>query len=192
MRKLYPSPGTSSMAPHIMLNEVGAPFEVVSLSLKKKDTHTPEFLAMSPEGKVPVLMIDGKRLTEVAGILYYLARKFPEKGLFPAGDIEAEAQVISWMSYLASSIHPSRAKGDEHCLAMWKLADQRLGKNEWCLGSRYSIADIHFFRLYWRQIGALKPPRGTFPNAEAHHDRMMLRAAFKKTIKTETNLGYDA
>lgn len=191
MLKLYLSPGTSSMAPHIMLHEVGAKFEVVSLSLKKKETHTPAYLAINPEGKVPTLLIDGKRLTEVAGILYYLARKHPEANLWPAGDIEAEAQVVSWMSFLASTVHPSRAKGDEHCLAMWKLTDTRLGKGPWALGDTFTIADIHLFRLFWRINGALKPPRGSFPNVEAHYDRMMARPSVKKTIEAETKLGYD-
>lgn len=192
MLKLYLSPGTSSMAPHIMLHEVGAKFDVVSLSLKKKETHTPEYLAINPEGKVPTLLIDGKRLTEVAGILYYLARKHPEAGLWPTGDIDAEAQIVSWMSFLASTVHPSRQKGDDHCLNTWGLADRRLGATDWCVGNRYSIADIHLFRLFWRISGALKPPRGSFPNVERHYDRMMARAAVKKTIEAETKLGYDA
>ena len=45
-------------------------------------------------------------------------------------------------------------------------------RHAWVLG-RYSIADIHLFRLYWRFTNSLKPPQGSFPNLEAHHDRMM-------------------
>jgi glutathione S-transferase len=189
--KLYLSPGSSSMAPHIMLHEVGAKFEVQSLSFKKKETHTPEYLAINPEGKVPTLVVDGEKLTEVAGILYYLARKHPEAKLWPTGDITAEAQIVSWMSFLASTIHPSRQKGDEHCLKMWALADQRLGSANWAVGGHYSIADIHLFRLFWRISGALKPARGSFPNIERHYDRMMQRPAVQKTIEAESKLGYD-
>ncbi len=189
--KLYLSPGSSSMAPHIMLHEVGAKFEVQSLSFKKKETHTPEYLAINPEGKVPTLVVDGEKLTEVAGILYYLARKHPEAKLWPTGDITAEAQIVSWMSFLASTIHPSRQKGDEHCLKMWALADQRLGSANWAVGCQYSIADIHLFRLFWRISGALKPARGSFPNIERHYDRMMQRPAVQKTIEAESKLGYD-
>src|SRR5437868_5172975 len=99
MLTLYFAPGSSSMAPLIALHETGAPFEAKPLSLAKKDTRTPEFLAINPNGKVPVLLIDGRVLTEVAGILFYLARTFPAAGLLPQGDVEAEAQVVSWMSY---------------------------------------------------------------------------------------------
>ena len=48
---------------------------------------------------------------EVAAILFYLARRFPEAGLLPPGDIEAEAQALSWMSFIASTLHPARKQG---------------------------------------------------------------------------------
>ncbi|MEI7873397.1 MAG: glutathione S-transferase N-terminal domain-containing protein, partial [Alphaproteobacteria bacterium] len=98
MLTFYFAPGSSSMAPHIALHETGASFEGKPLSLARKDTRTSAFLAMNPAGKVPVLMIDDRMLTEVAGILFYLARTFPAAELLPQGDVEAEAQVVSWMS----------------------------------------------------------------------------------------------
>ena len=111
MIKLYYSPGSSSMAAHIALHEVGAAFDKHAVSVPRKETRTADFLAVNPVGKVPVLMIDGRPLTEVAGILYYLARTYPAANLLPAGDIEAEAQVVSWMSYVASTIHPAIRQG---------------------------------------------------------------------------------
>jgi glutathione S-transferase len=102
MLTLYFSPGASSMAPHIALHEVGAPFEGKPMSFNKKDMRQPAFLAVNPEGKVPTLLIDGRVLTEVAGILFYLAKRFPAAGLLPDGDIEAEAHVVSWMSFIAA------------------------------------------------------------------------------------------
>src|SRR5579862_8612918 len=149
MLTLYFSPGSSSMAPHIALQEIGCPFEGRPLSMRKGETRSPEFLAVNPEGKVPTLLIDGRVLTEVAGILYYLARRFPAAGLLPEGDVEAEAQVVSWMSFIASTIHPARRQGLEHARAVYALADKRLGNNDWAVAGRYSIADIHLFRLYW-------------------------------------------
>lgn len=190
MLTLYFAPGASSMAAHIALHEVGATFEGKPVSLATKDTHRPEFLAINPEGKVPTLLIDGRRLTEVAGILFYLARRFPDAKLLPAGDAEAEAQVVSWMSFIASTIHPARRQGLEHARGVYKLADQRLGRNEWAVGGRFSIADIHLFRLFWRFRGSLNPEPGDFPNIEAHYARMMERPAVKKTIEIESKIGY--
>lgn len=190
MLTLYYTPGTSSMAPHICLHEVGATFEGKPMSLAKKDQRSPAYLALNPEGKVPLMLIDGRPLTEVAGILYYLARRYPEAGLWPGGDIEAEAQVVSWLSFNASVVHPARGKGDDHAMAIWAIADKRLGAKEWVVG-KYSIADIHLFRLFWRFSRALNPPAGTFPNIERHFAQMMARPAVKKTIEIEAAVGYD-
>lgn len=189
MLTLYFTPGASSMAPHIALHEVGAEFEGVPISLAKKEHQAPAYLAINPEGKVPTLLVDGRRLTEVAGILVYLARRYPEAHLLPADDIEAEAQAISWMSFIAATVHPARARGLEYAMTIFGLADQRLGNQEWAIG-RYSIADIHLFRLYWRFANSLKPKPGSLPNLEAHYGRMMARPAVRRTIEIESAIGY--
>ena len=124
MLTLYFAPGSSSMAVHIALHEVGASFE---------------------------------------------ARP---------------------MSFTAATLHPARQRGLEHATAVWGVADQKLG-NGWALGARYSIADIHLFRLYWRLFNSLKPKPGTFPNLDAHYARMMARPAVQKTIEVETAVGYE-
>lgn len=190
MLTFYLSPGSSSMAPHIALHEIGVPFETHSLSFARKEHRQPPFLAINPEGKVPTLLIDGRRLTEVAGILFYLARRYPEADLLPRDDPEAEAQAVSWMSFIAATLHPARTQGLDHAMTVYGLADQRLGDREWVLG-RYSIADIHLFRLFWRFRNSLKPPPGALPNLVAHHDRMMARPAVKRTIEIESQIGYE-
>ena len=190
MLTFYFSPGSSSMAVHIGLHEVGAAFESKVLSFARKEHRSPEFLAINPEGKVPTLLIDGRRLTEVAAILYYLARRHPEVGLLPQGDPEVEAQVISWHSFIASTLHPARARGIDHARNVWALAEQRLGDRDWAVG-RYSIADIHLFRLYWRFANSLDLAPGEFPRLEAHRKRMMARPAVQKTIEIESAIGYE-
>jgi glutathione S-transferase len=189
MLTFYFAPGTSSMAPHIALHEIGVPFEARPLSFETNEQREPPYRAINPEGKVPALVIDGRPLTEVAAILFYLARRFPDAALLPKDDIEAEAQVISWMSFIASTVHPARRQGLEHAKTIYRIADERLGVREWAIG-RYSIADIHLFRLYWRFFNSLKPAPGTFPNLDAHYARMMARPAVKKTIEIESKLGY--
>ncbi|HTP76105.1 MAG TPA: glutathione S-transferase family protein [Rhizomicrobium sp.] len=190
MLTLYFAPGASSMAPHIALHEVTAPFEGIPVSLARKENRTAEFLALNPQGTVPVLVIDGRPLTEVAAILFYLARLYPEVGLLPRGDIEAEAHVVSWMSFIAATLHPARRQGLDHARRIYALADARLGSGPWTVG-RYSIADIHLFRLFWRFNASLKPPREEFPNLIAHHDRMLERPAVQRTIEIESAIGYE-
>src|SRR6476620_1284746 len=132
MLTFYFAPGSSSMAVHIALHEVGAPFESRPLALNT-ETRSPEFLAINPAGKVPTLVIDGRPLTEVAGCMFYLARRYPEAGLLPHDDPEREAQVVSWMSYLASTVHPARREGVETAREVYKVAEAKLGANEWAI-----------------------------------------------------------
>ena len=189
MLTLYFSPGSSSMAPHIALNEIGAPFEARPMSFHDKASRTPDYLAINPVGQVPTLMIDGRPLTEVAAILYYLAKSYPEAGLIP-DDVEGEARAIAWMSYCAATLHPARRSGIEAAMAIYAVADRRLGSGGWALG-RYSVADIHLFRLFWRFNASLKPPADAFPNLMAHHQAMMARPAVRKTIEVEAAIGYE-
>lgn len=191
MLTLYYCPGTSSMAPHIALHEVGVPFETQVISLRQKTNRTPEYLAINPEGKVPTLLVDGRPLTEVAAILFYLARRFPETNLLPKDDIEAAAQAVSWMSFIAATVHPARRQGLEHARTVYAVVDGRLGDRSWALGDRFSIADIHLFRLFWRFRNSLNPEPGEFPNLVAHYDRMMARPAVRKTIEVESAVGYE-
>jgi glutathione S-transferase len=190
MITLYFVPGSSSMAPHIALHEIGTPFESRPISFAKGENRTPTYLALNPEGKVPTLVVDDRPLTEVAGILFYLARRFPEIGLFPDGDVDAEAQVVSWMSFLASTVHPALRQGIEHTRSVWNVAERRLGNASWAVG-RYSVADIHLFRLYWRFRNATRPAADEFPNLTAHYERMMERPAVRRTCTVEAAIGYE-
>jgi glutathione S-transferase len=189
MLVLYLSPGSSSMATHIALHEIGVDFEPRWVSLAKREQFAPEYLAINPEGKVPTLLVDGRPLTEVAAVLYYLAKRFPAAGLWPESGLEAEAQAISWMSFIASTIHPARRIGVERWREVFEIAERRLGKSEWTVG-RYSIADIHLFRLYWRFVDSLKPAPAEFPDLSAHYDRMMARPAVQRTLEIESAIGY--
>jgi glutathione S-transferase len=189
MLTLYFVPGSSSIAIHIALQEIGVPFEARPISFARKEQRTPDFLALNPEGKVPTLLIDGRPLTEVAAILFYLAKRFPDAALLPRDDIEADAQAISWMSFIASTLHPARKRGLEYAEGVYRIADRRLC-NGWAL-ERYSIVDIHLFRLYWRLANSLKPAPEAFPNLTAHSTRMMERPAVQRTIEIEAAIGYE-
>jgi glutathione S-transferase len=189
MLALYFTPGSSSMAVHIALHEIGVAFEPRPLSFRNNDLRSPGYLALNPEGKVPTLLIDGRPLIEVAAILYYLAKRFPEAALLPPDDIEADAQALSWMSFAASTLHPARRRGLEYAREVYGIADRRLGSG-WALG-RYSIADIHLFRLWWRLANSLKPASEAFPNLTAHYARMMARPAVRQTIEIESAIGYE-
>lgn len=182
MLVFYYSPGSSSLAVHIALNEIGVPFQARPVLVATKETRKPEFLAINPEGKVPSLLIDGHLLTEVLAILFYLGEKYPQAKLLPQS-LERKAQALSWMSFLASTVHGARGDAGE-ARAAFDLAAQRLGSKEWALGD-YSVADIFLFRLFWRFAGRFKFAPGEFPTLEAHRTRMLARPAVVATLLAE-------
>ena len=177
------------MAVHIALLEVGATFEAHPVSFCRRENRTPAYLALNLEGKVPTLLVGGRPLTEVAAILFYLARRFPKAGLLPEG-AEAEAHVLSWLSFAASTLHPARRQGVDRAMAVYGVADARLAGRSWAVGS-YSVADIHLFRLFWRLNASLPLPPGALPNLAAHHGRMLARSAVQRTLEAEGAIGYE-
>jgi glutathione S-transferase len=111
----YYSPGTCSLAPHIVLEEIGEPYEMTLISAsgprEGEMTSTSTWKAINPKGRVPALLGVAGRiggadnlLTEVPAILMYLARTNPAAGLLPS-DPAAEARCIEWMNWLSSSVH---------------------------------------------------------------------------------------
>ncbi len=189
MLELYFSPGSSSLAVHIALHEIGVAFEPRLIALHRGEHREPAFLAVNPAGQVPVLVIDGRPLTEVLAILFALARRYPEAGLLADGGLVAEAQALSWMSFVASSLNPARTLPLAQAMRAWDVAEQRLGGAEWALG-RYSIADIHLFRLFWRFQTSRSPPAGSLPGLEAPAARMMARPAVARAFAAEAAIGF--
>ena len=132
MLTLYFAPGSSAMAPHIALHEVGAPFESRPLSFHRKQNRDPAYLAINPEGKVPTLLIDGRPLTEVAGILFYLARRFPRRpvadGRYRGGGAGGVMDVVHRRDRA-----PGAAAGAGAWPRVFGIAEQRLGGREWAV-----------------------------------------------------------
>ena len=96
-----------------------------------------------------------------------------------------EAEAVSWMSFNASTLHPAVGLGPERVAETWRIAEQKLKGNEWCVGGKYSIADIHLFRLYWRFKDRFGLKAAEHPSVHALYERMMARPAVKKTLEAE-------
>ena len=139
---------------------------------------------------MPTLLIDERPLTEVAGILFYLAQRFPEAGLLPDGDIEAEAQAVSWMSFIAATVHPARRRGSTMPAP---CSPSRIG--DWAIANGRSDATRSPTSICSDCSGAFatrsnRAP-GEFPHLSAHHDRMMARPAVRRTFEIEAAIGYE-
>ena len=105
MMKFYYIPGACPVASHIVLEECGADYEAIAVDVFRGDTRTPEFLAMSPRGFVPVLVTDEGAITENTAIVSYLAQSFPAAKLLPAPTPYGLAKVTSFNAFLATTVH---------------------------------------------------------------------------------------
>lgn len=120
MLKLFYSPGACSLAPHIVLEEIGKPYEkeLVSTDPTKPGmtTVSAAWREINPKGRVPALLgvagaaSDKNILTEANAILLYLARKFPGAKLLPPTP-EGEARALEWLNYVSGTIHGNSFAG---------------------------------------------------------------------------------
>lgn len=101
--KLYEMAPTRSIRVRWTLQELGAPFESVTVDLPAGEHRQPAFLALNPAGKVPVLVDGDLVLTESVAIVLYLAEKYPEKCLIPA-DPRGRAEVQRWSLFAATEL----------------------------------------------------------------------------------------
>jgi glutathione S-transferase len=202
---LYYAPVTCAMVPYITLMEAGAQFDVRPLNFAKGQHMSPDFLAINPKHKVPVLSIDEKPLTENVAIQIWIARHFSEARLLPSDAFE-EIKAISFMAWCASGIHPNltpqafpqwfcdapgsdesvRRLAQKRMLENLQIAEQMLNGQDWFFG-HFTAADAYFFWCF-RRAAQTSADLAGLKNCVAHHERMEQRPSVKKTLAFEAKL----
>ncbi|WP_413294008.1 glutathione S-transferase family protein [Bdellovibrio sp. HCB185ZH] len=146
----------------IMLEELGIPYKVHEIDLKKGEQKTPEFLAMNPNGRIPVIVdnsaIDSVTVFESAAILYYLASKY--EGRFFGYGLDERTYVMEWMMFQMSAVGPNFGnlhygqnsmdpkvpafieRFEKESKRIVGVLEIQLGKNEYLAGGNYTIADM--------------------------------------------------
>ena len=108
--ELYFAPGACSFVPHVALEAIKAAtkhdFEAKLVKLHKGEQKTPEYLAINPNGQVPVLVADGRPLNQIVAIIDFLDRNFPAAGLLPSG-AWSRAQALSQLAWMNNTVHPT-------------------------------------------------------------------------------------
>ena len=201
--KLYYAPGACSIGIHVLLEEIGKPYQAQALNFRDGEQYKPPFLAINPKSKVPTLQRDdGSVLTEFPVIAHWLARRNPEKGLLPK-DEEAETRAVEAMDYIVGTMHGQgfsrifraanfaptesdhdkvKARGREIAEKGFELIDKKLEGKQYLAG-QFSIADAALFYVeYWagKRLGMQLPK-----NCAAHLDRMMARPAVQRVLQQE-------
>ena len=201
--KLYYAPGACSLGIHVLLEEIGKPYDGVVVNLRQGEQFQPGFTTVNPKSKVPTLeRDDGSVLTEFPAIAYWLARTNPDAHLLP-GDVESHTRAMEALDYVVATVHmqgasrlfrPSnftpnaadedavKARGKEIFEKGLGLLDAALAGKEYIAGA-FSIADAAVFYVeFW----ASNPLKMTLPaNCAAHYQRMMARPAVQRTLKAE-------
>jgi glutathione S-transferase len=205
MFTLFYSPGSCSLAPHIVLEELGVSYQTVVISTKDGHQYSDEYKKINPRSRVPALQVGDQVLTECVAILSYLADTHPEKNLLPK-ETWARAQCTSLASFFTSSVHasaaagvfrPSRFTDNEEAQKTISLKckgifqgymseiDAMLQDKTYVFGDGYSILDPYvlvFFRWANRMEIDMK---GLFPAYTKHAQMMLTRPAVQRVLQDE-------
>jgi glutathione S-transferase len=203
MTKLYYAPGACSIGIHIILEELGAPYELEKVNLMEGEQYKPGFLAVNPKSKVPTLeRDDGSVLTEFPAIGFWLASQTPGKKLWPS-DVAAQTKVLETIDYVVATLHMQgfarlfrpgnfapdeasqeavKARGKQLIENGFGLLDKALAGKDWVAGD-FSIADA---ALFYVEFWAVERMKIALPaNLAAHYERMKARPAVKAVLKQE-------
>ncbi len=195
--KLYYAPGACSLAPHIVINELGLACETERVDLgTHKTEHGADFTTINPKGYVPALVLDnGVLLTEVAAIVQYLGDQKAGGIIAPAGTI-TRYQQMEWLSFISTEIHKQLgpffrpnlpAETREQQMALIKRRFDYVAqhiKGPFIAGSEFSVADAYLFTvLNWTRF--LKFDMSAWPALATYMDRVASRPAVKKTLGEE-------
>ena len=197
--KLFIKPGACSLSPHIVLEELGLPYETETVDFKSKKTASgADYLAINSKGYVPALLLDdGTLLTEGPAIVQYLADLKPEKKLAPANGTLARYQLQSWLTFVGMELHRSFTPQFNPAASQdWKDAaraniDRRLtwvnaqlAGRDYLMGADFTVADAYLFTVAgWTKV--VKIDISALTNLTAYLARVAARPAVQAALKAE-------
>ena len=202
--KLFYAPGSAAMGTRVMLEEIGAAYELLETTIDMDKPRPPEQLALNPNGWVPVLIWGDKAMYECAAITMFLCDRHPEAKLAPAVDDPDRGLYLQTLVYFSNSVqnafqldyYPDRfadtqndeasaqRRGIRRLCETWKVIDNQIGTNRWVLGERFSSVDIYLFMLTtWLRPSRGQPKVSEFPNVKRIADAVQLRESVQKVYK---------
>jgi len=197
--KLYFSPGTCSLAPHIVLRETGTPFTLEKVDLARHVTASgADLLALSPKGQVPLLQLDdGSLLSEGPVIVQYIADQAGAHTLMPPAGTLARYRVQEWQNHLTSEVHKgfaplfstefdAAAQATQKRLLRRKFEwmDSRLSDSPFLTGDDFTGADAYLFTVtnWARHVGLDIPD---LRHLQAFQARVAARPAVREALRAE-------
>lgn len=197
--KLFFKAGACSLSPHIVLEELGLPYEAVAVDLKtKKLGDGSDYLAINSKGYVPALQLgSGEVLAEGPAIVQFLADQKPEKKLAPANGTIERYRLQSWLTFIGTEIHKSFSPlfnaampEDAKVIARANLqrrlgwVNEQLAGKDYLTGADFTVADAYLFTVT-RWAGAVKLDISAFTNLTAYMARVAARPGVQAALKAE-------
>jgi glutathione S-transferase len=185
--RLHYAPGSSALAPHATLAEIGEPYELARVERDGPDEWSAAYRELNPWGKVPTLEDGDFVLSESAAICLYLAEKFPDARLAPPAGTRERAELYRWLLWLSNTVqetqlrhfYPHRYGGegvkeaaDEALAQHYDRIDAHLADRDWLVGDWRTVADFFLFMLT-RWGRNLKPAAWDRPNLRGHFLRSL-------------------
>jgi glutathione S-transferase len=198
--KLYFAPGTCSLSPHIVLNELKLPYTAVRVDTKtKKLADGGDYKSVNPKGYVPALELDnGQRLTEGPAIVQYLADLKPESNLAPANGTFERVRLQEWLNFISSELHKTyspmfNASMPAEAVAIFKdklmqrygTVAVALGKQDYLLGAQFTVADAYLYTVT-RWAKHFDIDVNQWPALAAYMGRIGARPAVKAAADAES------
>ncbi|NIA55343.1 glutathione S-transferase family protein [Massilia sp. TW-1] len=195
----FHAPNSRSGATRILLEELGAPYDLHVLNLKKNEQRAPAYLAVNPMGKVPAIVHDDALVTEQPAIFIHLADLFPDAGLAPAPGDPLRGPYLRWLAFYGSSFEPAindvAMKREPAPPMMCPYGDfdtmlatltRQLRAGPYLLGERFSAADVLWgTALGWMTMFKLVPE---LPEVMAYIDRVSSRPAARRAAEADAQL----
>lgn len=209
MIKLYyhPSPNPAKIA--LFLEETGTPYELVPVDTRKGDQFKPEFVALNPNAKTPVLTDGDATIFDSNAILLYLAEKTGQ--FLPENTPKARGDMLSWLMFVATGIGPycgqavhfSRFAPEKLPYAInryareaerhWGIVDAQLAKHHYMLGDAYTLIDMSVWGWATRLGFAVGDDWATmFPNVKRHLDEISARPAAQRAVALKDRFVFKA
>ena len=198
--KLYYVDDTSAMGVRVLLEEIGAPYELIQTTTDRKKPRPAEQLKINPNGWVPVLLWGENAMYECAAITIFLCDRHSEANLAPAIDAPERGLFLQTLVYFSNSVqtafqldyHADRfadtpadepsaqRRGHRRLRETWQIINDQIGENEWLLGDQFSAADIYLFMLTtWLEPSRGQPAVQEFPNVKRIADAVVLRPSVR-------------
>ena len=208
MIQLHYFPGNASMTPHLVLRELGLPFELKLVDRANSAHKSPEYLKLNPNGLIPVLVDGDLVLYETAAIVLHLVDTHPAAGLAPPVGTADRAEFYKWLVWLSASVQSQMpiyfytdryvAAGNAAGAAEVKAAtekrieglidqiDAQLAAHggPWMMGQRYTALDPYVLMLCRWTRGMARPAR-TLAHIGPFLERMLARPAVQKVFEVE-------